>query len=361
MIALSRPYHWITVLWGKRYRDYFTDICLPSMLSPGNLPAVDAPGSKFLVATTPEDWAAMQAHPIFKMASRHIDMTFVEIPAAPAGKHGCAHMGVGHVKACEIAYWDKAYAGVIAPDCLFSDGSIGNLARHAAAGKKVVMVPACLRIAEEPFLARLRAMGTLWGVRGQPITATGRQVAAAAFASLHSAARIHEWDSWLFGTGYGLPAIWFRVPGEDGMVIHCLSWGALMTDYAAFDKHDISCLTDWTIDGDYVFKNLGNTKDIHVVRDSDEVFYAGFTPLAEQAVNFEQFAARGSLHAIETAKLQRLRSAFHSGLYDPLKQSIFAEPVRWHAREVIDRWAHVETRAADVVRQAMELPEEMAA
>ncbi len=57
---LDRPFYFILVLWGERFRNYFLDLCLPTLLSPRNLPALATrPRSKFLICTRPHDWAAM--------------------------------------------------------------------------------------------------------------------------------------------------------------------------------------------------------------------------------------------------------------------------------------------------------------
>src|SRR5580704_9946579 len=37
---LDRPFYFIVVLWGERFREYFLEYCAPSLLSPGNLPAL---------------------------------------------------------------------------------------------------------------------------------------------------------------------------------------------------------------------------------------------------------------------------------------------------------------------------------
>ena len=38
----ERPFYFIVVLWGERFRNYFLDFALASALSPGNIPALHA-------------------------------------------------------------------------------------------------------------------------------------------------------------------------------------------------------------------------------------------------------------------------------------------------------------------------------
>ena len=58
-----RPFYFVVVVWGREYRDYFLEYCLPSLLSPGNIPALDGKRpAKVLFATTAEDWDADARH-----------------------------------------------------------------------------------------------------------------------------------------------------------------------------------------------------------------------------------------------------------------------------------------------------------
>jgi len=181
---LDRPFYFIVVLRGERFRHYFLEYCLPSLLSPGNLPALSTrQPSKFLIATTPADWVALESSPIFRVLQRYVSPELIEIPPCPPGRSGCEHMGVGHKSACEIAFRDAAYATVLTPDCMLSDGTIARLQQLACSGCQLV-VAAALRFGEEPFLAHLRNMGLLPGQSrsesGTHLMITGRQMAYAA-------------------------------------------------------------------------------------------------------------------------------------------------------------------------------------
>src|SRR5262249_8432816 len=114
---LDRPFYFILVLWGERFRNYFLDLCLPTLLSPSNLPALATqPRRNLLICTCPDDWAAMRAAPVFALLERHVDPVFIEIPPCPPGLSGCIHMGIGHCRGCELAYAAKAYPFVLTPD-----------------------------------------------------------------------------------------------------------------------------------------------------------------------------------------------------------------------------------------------------
>ena len=353
---LDRPFYFIIVLWGRTFRNYFLECCLASLLSPGNIPALNTSSpSKFLIATRPDDWAALRDAANFKMLERYVEPVFIEIPPCPPERSGCQHMGIGHRIALDMAHRDKAYALVLTPDTMLSDGSIARLQDLALAGTQLV-VTAALRFGEEPFFAHLRDMGVLpaenRGENAKPITLTGRQMAYAAVNGFHSETLTYEWDA--PGLVAISPAAWWRVPDEDGIVLHSLSWAPLLLDYASISHHDTSTFDQWTLDGDYLFNNFNNSKRIHVVQDSDEIFLASWGPLAERPTKKTRFPFDGLLAGLF------FRQSFHSGFFDPLKRKLFFLPVRWHAKPLNAKWTAVEERAARELRRWVQPPDETA-
>jgi len=362
-ISLQRPFYFVVVLWGERFRDYFLEYCLPSLLAPGNIPALDRRrGSKFLIATRPDDWAAMTATPIFRRLAEYVEPVYIEIPPCPPEKSGCQHMGVGHSLATEIAYRDKAYAVMVTPDLMLSDGTMARVQELAQAGKQAVLV-AALRFGEEPFLGNLEAAGAIprdsRRDSGSPLSISGRAMVAAAVDGLHSETLRYEWGAPYFSN---LPAAcWWRVPDEMGMVVHSLSWAPLLLDYGAVDEHDTTALETWTMDADYVYKNLKDWHRIHVVQDSDEMFVASWAPLADKA--FELIPSKLLQHRTwgSLTRSAILHAAYRSPVFDPLKRAIFFLPVRWHARPLNENWRAVERRAQRTILIVVGLPRRGAA
>jgi hypothetical protein len=345
-IILNRPFYFIVVLWGERFRDYFLDLCLPTLLAPHNLPALATRSrSKLLLCTRPDDWAVINGAPLFQIVQRYVDPVYLEIPPCPADTLPCVHMGIGHKRSLQIAYEAQAYPFVITPDSMFSDGTVARLQELANKGVELVLVPA-LRFAEEPFFNELQ--GLCIAPRGrnglaEPISLTSRQLVHAALASMHSETMTYEWDAPYF---HATPsAIWWRVPGEDGIVVHSMSWAVPLLDFAAIPAHDTSALENWTIDGDYVHKNLGSIRRIHLVLDSDEMFIASWAQVAEKPHDLTpqrslQWKLTGNL-----VRKARFNSWFRSGPFDPLKQRIFFAGARWHSAPLNQSWPNAEERA----------------
>ena len=280
----ERAFYFIVVLWGERFRNYFLDFCLASVLSPGNIPALQTSrSSKFLIATQPEDWAAIRDTVMFRLLDRYVEPIYIEIPPCPPDRSGYQHMSIGHRLACEMAHRDEAYAVILTPDCMLSDGSVARLQELARGGTQLVLT-AALRFGEEPFLAHLQEGGLLpndkRGDSGTPLVITGAQMVHAAVNGFHSETLAYEWDA--PGIMAISPAAWWRVPGEDGILLHSLSWAPLLLDYGAVGDHDTSTFDQWTLDGDYLYNNTQSMKHVHVVQDSDELFLASWGPLAER-------------------------------------------------------------------------------
>lgn len=345
-IVVERPFYFITVVWGRSYCGKFLQYCVASLLAPRNIPAIRSrQRSRFLIGTLPADWDYMRATPIFHELERYVEPVFIEIPPCPPDKLACIHMGAGHLSACGMAHRDKAYGVILAPDSVFSDGTIQNLQKHAAAGMEVVWV-AAMRFGEEPFLGHLRALGALSDDDRTrsciPLVISGRQLVLAGVNGMHTETLTYEWDAPYFINGPS--GVWWRVPGENGIVLHCLSWAPLLFDFAAVPTHDTSTLETWTIDGDYVFKNLGPRPKMHVVQDSDEMFYAGWSALTDRPYPLTPRFTRRMVWQNSLAKADEFRQAFYS-LYDPLKRDKFFLPVRWHPYPINSKWRAVERRA----------------
>lgn len=356
--VVDRPFHFITVLWGRSYASCFLNYCVPSFLAPGNLPSLSTRSrSKFLIATTRDDWDHMTASPIFRELERYVDPVFLEIPPCPPNLSGCEHMGVGHQAACKIAHDEKAYGVVFTPDSMISDGTIANLQKHALNGIELVWVSA-LRFAEESFLGHLKAFGIIpkesCATSCKPIVISGRDMVLAGINGLHTETLTYEWDACYFP--YLPSAAWWRVPGENGMVVHSLSWAPFLMDFAAVKSHDTSCLETWTIDGDYVFKNLGKNPKIHVVQDSDEMFYSSWAPYDDRPARMApRYTHRfGWINALQ--KAMEFNSSFYSPVFDPLKRRMFLLPVRWHANPINVRWRAVERKSDMILRLATTNP-----
>lgn len=72
------------VVWGRQYVENFLNICLPSMLAPGNL--LDLPGgrrNRLVVHTRPQDRPTIAADPGMRRLAKQIDVVYVDLRIDP--------------------------------------------------------------------------------------------------------------------------------------------------------------------------------------------------------------------------------------------------------------------------------------
>jgi len=351
-----RPFYFVVVVWGERYTDFLLNFCFASLLSPGNIPSLanrgDGTHNKFLIATTDEDWARMQDRPIFRRMREFVEPVFVRIPPSPEGVSGYVHMGIGHKLTTHMAFEARAYSVLLTPDLMLSDGTMAAVQRHAVDGVQVVLT-AALRFGEEPLFENLERLGiasidSRFGDEARPLVASGRQFVWAGIRSFHSETARYEWDAPWFSV---FPvACWWRVPQEDGILVHSLSWAPLLVDYDAVEHHDSSMMDHWTIDGDYVYRNFGTEGRVYVVQDSDEMMLVSWAPLADREQSLEPHRWYGHPRWGRLARGLTLCETFHGRVFDPLKRRIFFKPVYWHSRDVVHGWREIEATAQATLR-----------
>jgi hypothetical protein len=362
--VLERPFYFIVVLWGERFRNYFLNYCVPSLLSPGNLPALSTQRpSRFLIATRPEDWASMKEAESFKAMERYVNPTYLEIPPHPPGDPGVHRMSIGHKLACHLAFADKAYGVVLTPDSMLSDGSVARMQELARSGFQLVLA-AALRFAEEPFLERIDSLRSTHRGNGNALVISSRQMVGAAVHSFHRETLSYEWQAPYFVSSPtpipAIPAAWWQVPGEDGIVLHCMSWAALALDYGALEEHDTSTLDTWTIDGDYLHKNQKGIERIHIVTDSDEIFIASWTPSGDRPgyrridIPLFRFVLKGIFG-------RQFAASYYGPDFDDFRRRLFWQVTRWHSQPVNENWYRVEACAASELGQFINNPRNAAA
>lgn len=338
-----RPFYFFVVVWGDTFIKYMTDYCVPSLLAPNNLPALPKnPNNKFIFCTTKDDWRKLQENVNFQNLANYIQPCFIEISLPPAGVSSCEHMGIGHKLATNMCFNDKAYGIALTPDLILSDGTIKNVAQHALNGKQIVYC-AALRFEEEGIFAGLKALNL-----PQPLTVTGRQLVQIGVKAFHSQTLTYNFNSIIFAPNS--PAAYWHVPSDGGVLVHSLSWCPLLLDYSVVEQHDTKALEEWTMDGDYVYKNFSNAEQIHLCQDSDEMMLISWAPK-----NYGPASLRPSLLRILFYPFKNfinkafLRIALCNDLYDPMKVAIFKQPVYWHINDLSSEWDTLEAKIAHIV------------
>lgn len=126
--------HFIVAVWGEVYTHRLITFCLPSLLSPRNLPRMDNTHNVLSIATTENDRKLIEESVVYGALKKVIDVSFVMIDAILNEKE-CHHaafraqpkfqkMTKAHNQAIESTKErDMAYAFIM-PDNLFFDGAL---------------------------------------------------------------------------------------------------------------------------------------------------------------------------------------------------------------------------------------------
>ena len=317
--------HFVVVLWGKAFTDLFVDYCLPSLLAPGNLPSLSDPDNAvFHILTTAEDRKTIETAPVFQAISDLITVNFLIFPPVGPQDDKYRRMSQGHKQASALIAAAGAYGVYLCPDAVLSDGAIVALQKLAAAGSKVVLVPALRFEAEALTKALSRERGH--GAPDSPLSLSGRRLMHLALPHLHPETIRYDWESQHYS--FEPVCTFWKVPESDGIIMHSMSWGPLLFDYRGLSRHDTSALDNWTMDGDYVFANYGLGPHIAVITDSDILNYVSFTPRDERPAPLVR----------NPGKRASLRVMAFSAIMDPLKRALFRLPVRWHGGDLTPNW-----------------------
>lgn len=352
MVGEARPFYFSVVVWGARYRRYLVDLLLRSLLAPGNIPALKPTrNSKFLVATPRADWNALQSEPVFRRLTTFVEPVWLEI-APPAGDEPkMLTMSRGHELIATQAFRDAAYGVYLTPDLILSDGSVAALERHVEAGRRVVLAVA-IRFAQEAMLSALEREGYM--DPSSSLAIGSRPLMRLALAHLHSETLRYEFDRpWL--SNFPI-SVWWRVLNGDGILVHSFSWAPLVVDYAALTRHDTETFREWTLDGDYIYRNFPDPVDVYVVTDSDEISLVSFTPEADLHYELEPDWQKDIPWFSHGYKVDLLRKLRESPVMDPLKRAIFPYPVCLHAGPIGVEWEKQKQIAGRIVRQAASPP-----
>ncbi len=344
-----RPFYFGVVFWGEEFRGYFLEFCLASLLSPQNIPALaNRTDSRFLICTTREDWDSMQAHVLFRRLTQIIQIVWLELPPARVAEAKMQRMSQGHKLIAETMHEGRACGSFIYPDTVFADGVVAEAQQLAQSGKKVVLAN-CPRFANEQFLAELTARG--FKRLGEPIALSPDELISLASPHIHSETLRYEWDTpWFYSRS---PAVvWWRLPGRR-VLMYSTCWAPILVDYACLALHDTATLEDWTIDGDYIYRNFPDRQDVHA---STTMTLISFTP--ESRLSYLPFRRLRTDYLPLVSgwfKEMNLRSFIFSKAMDPLKRELFSLPLRVGAvADDEEELMRVEARASAIMSRCFQ-------
>ncbi len=335
--------------WGEGYRRYFLDYCLASLLAPGNIAAItDKASARLLIATNDIDWAAMQAEPAFLAVKALIAIEHVPFVSRQyaSGHEKMLVMSQAHRSLARRMFEDRANGIFLYPDAIMATGFISKLEELRRGGSKIVMFMN-VRFANEVLIEELKQRELI--KPGEALALPARELAALTIKHMHSELKRSGFDNSF--DDLGCSSFFWPLPSGQDLVFHCGCWIPLLIDYESMPKHDDSTFTHSTLDGDYIARNMTDSKGVYFVHDTSELFMISFTP--ESSVHY-------SLQSVLRYRFPYLRTAIksvnaHVFLYrqarmDWLAKEQFRFPVRFRGGQSPEwQWREVEKRSAAIV------------
>jgi len=266
---------------------------------------------------------------MFQRLTELVEPVLIPLPAPSPDESKMHAMSRGHKAVAERMFADQALGIFIYPDTVFADGALAAVKEHANSGRKVVLA-FCPRFANEGFIEALRVQDRT--DPDVPLNLSARELVDMAIQNMHSETRTYNFEAPYFS----LRPVMCSWPVADGsgLVFHTTNWAPILVDYEALTTHDVDTLEDWTIDGDYIYRNFPNTDDIHIASHINEIVLISFTP-------------EGSLThlPLRPEPVQRLpligpwfrsmalRSFLHSHEIDPQKRELFPISIKVKCRD----------------------------
>jgi hypothetical protein len=344
-----RPFYFVVVVWGREYRDYFLEYCLPSLLSPKNIPVLDGRRpAKFLFATTAEDWDIMRGTAIFSALEKHAETIFLELP--PKGDRPYwLHSIVGHKMCCDMTARDKAYRILVCPDTVFSEGAVELFHEVALDGAEVILSLTVPLTRTDLFFKALSDMNLRpqesARETGLPIVLPAKQVVTLAMRAMHGASRINEWEAPYFCRYASTP--WWQAPGESAIVTNGVFWNLFLVDYSTV-QHDGSTLDARGFDGDYNMRIIGGLETIYFIRDSDEFYVVSWASTPEPPSRRH----RGG----EFAKGAAFRVSAYGPVFNDFQRDTLFMPTLVRSGDLSEEWDAVEQKALQTMATWLDTP-----
>lgn len=328
----ARPdeYLFVTPVWGEVYVERYVKVCLPAQLSAGNLGAMPADRTRYVIYTLREHADTIRRSPAYRRLKKLVPTSLLSLddlphPSSNPNPHelqtAAYSRGIraGHRR-------DTAYI-FLTPDLLLSDGSCRNLVRMCEEdGRRVAMV-ASIRMCVDGAIACVDRHRT--GTPGE-VCIPPRELVRDCLHDIHPISAAHVMCE------HGVKAaqhIYWQV-GDAGMLVHGFHLFPLLVWPSVPNVHVKN-----TLDDDYVARACPDRADWHTVTDTDEVCVVEFSerhhkpgmvaPHYFTEVDLTRFVVTGTLP--EHREMFTAPIHFHSAPLDPAEW----EPVKAEAAKFV--------------------------
>lgn len=272
----------VTVLWGDWHRGMFLDTNLPTMLAPGNLPALTAGiDCEYLIYTTARDAAAITQDAAFERLRLLLPVSLKLFRPSKTRHPITLHHDVWR-QATAHARRRGAFILLMAPDVAWADGSFARVRGALEAGKQAMFM-AYPRVVSEtvvPAIAERFPRGS-----DQSIVIPPHKMMALAMTHIHPLMAAYN----RFSTHFPVHPEMILWPIEgDGFLLRLLA-------------RELFCFEPgrYPLDAHSLLAQRPPSKEIQVFRDSREFLGVSLTPLWK---DMEWYLRRSSLDPLFIAR-----------------------------------------------------------
>lgn len=332
-------YHFITAVWGVEYVDTFLNVCLPNLLTPGNLEVfANEPDAIFKIYTSPQDADRIAGSNAYArigriMSARIIPVNSLFTPESKADsqyEEAIISMRKCHMMATEDGLKEEAAMVYLSPDAVLSEGALKKMRKIARSGKRALLLSG-LRVTKEDFQpAYLKKFGD--GAGSAP--APSRALARLGLDHLHPLTEALFTDSRKFSMKMAFQVYWRVNCG--GFLARCLIMHPLMVR-----PRLASPSLRLSFDGAYLLSACPDYDDYHVVTDSDEM-------LALEMSDRGKFA-----DVIRPPGFSALSFASFIKRSPKLLRRLIFNKVRFHSEDLDQDWTGIEKKSDEAIRLAM--------
>jgi hypothetical protein len=267
----NKIYHLIVPVWGDSFTSLFADICLPMLMTPGNLDAfLGEKGHTFVICTTIKDAKYLADHPSILLLREYIEVEFIFIDGIVCDLN-LSHMAMSECYSLAIQspkiIPGETYFIFLTPDSFWSSNTFRRLKEVANDGYEVAMAMG-LRTKRESIEPNLN---NILNNRQKKSELSSETLVTLALQNIHQMSSAHEWS-----LGKRFLNIWpshIYWMGKNFIVARCFHMHPIMV------KSKIgSMLIGDTIDGKFLANLRYPFSKYYISRGSDDFFGIELSP-----------------------------------------------------------------------------------
>jgi len=263
-------------VWGYRFVSQFLEFCLPTLLAPGNIPAlVDKLPTRFVVLSRTADEELIQSHPTWSALKQvcTAEIEFIDDLITAENHTTTITLALARmVRRAQENMTDTCFVFLMS-DYLFADGSLRTLVRHFLAGASGIVAGNFQVIAEEASSALPYNADPV----SRALTFSSRDLLAWSLGYLHPATMANVVNFGLTHNAHINRLLW-RVDENTFIgrfyLIHPIGIRPEVTDFVVGSSLDYSFIPEMCPSGNVV-----------TLTDSDDYFIVEMQPRRHEAAN----------------------------------------------------------------------------